>query len=364
MTRRARGHSAIPRRGPIIRSIVRSVIRFAAAALVLSATLFSLAGAMPTGAGGVPPSPLAAPAPKIAPAPEAARTPAGFRLVYQDDSALFYAPSQAAAIEISGSSSFHQLADTARATVSRVSRDLAVPGGPALRIFLVPARAMNQGNISLPALPSWAAGAAFGETGEIVLIVGRPGAYPDRDLPGVLAHECAHVVLGRALSRRGQRAPRWFEEGFAVLEARPWGWADALALATVVLPSSPPALSDMDAGFRSGESEAREAYSVSVSFMAFLEKRSGPDAARRIVREMSDGAGFDQAFRTVTGASVGRIESEWRRGIQIRYRWIPLITSSGALWTGILVLLFFAGARRRARRREMERIWERSGDTC
>jgi hypothetical protein len=194
-----------------------------------------------------------------------------------------------------------------------------------------------------------------------VLIVGRPGVYPDRNLAGVLAHECAHVLLARALQGSGQAVPRWFDEGFAVLEARPWGWRDVLALASTIIPSDPPELVSLRNRFPTGEHEARAAYAVSLSFVAFIEKKGGPGTVRRIVRTVAGGSPFPEAVRKETGSNLIELESEWRRGSAVWYRWIPLATSSAALWSVILFLGIWAGVRRRARRRRIEESWEREG---
>ena len=265
------------------------------------------------------------------------------------------------------------LAATAREAVTRVERRLGLPRGGPLRILLVPSRGTEREGTSLLSLPRWAAGAAYGAGGDIVLVVGRAGSYPDTDLPGVLAHECAHVVLDRALAARvvvessgramaGAGVPRWFAEGFAVLEAHPWGWKDALQLATTVVWERPPDLATLERSFPVSESEAREAYAVSLSVVAWMEREHGEDAPARIVRAVAAGASFDQAVRQVIGLDPAAMEKVWRGSAELRYRWIPLLTSSGTIWMLILGLLFIAGARRRARRLELEALWGERGE--
>ena len=298
-----------------------------------------------------------------------ARPPAGFRLLHLGKGIRFFGqkiPGEGTVgasyrRDIVDRRSLEGLSQAAEATIDRISTELGVPPGPAIEVFLVQAGTAIPESVAVPSLPGWAAGAAFGAEGKIVLLAGRKGVYPDQDLAGVLTHECAHVILDRALARSGQRVPRWFAEGFAVLESRPWGWTDALHLATTVVPSSPPRLLTLEGGFPAGEAGARSAYAISVSFLSSIERRAGPEAPARIVRAMMSGLSFRAAFREATGAEVWDLEAEWRRSVSFLYRWVPLITSSGAVWTVVLVLLFLAAARRRARRRALEEAWEHAG---
>ena len=341
----------------------------------------------------------AAPAPAtIAAAPQAAGSEAASpppRLVHEEAGISFYAlegDTTNLSRRVVEGLDYATLSATARETTGRVERLLGLPPGGPMRVLLVPSRGVESEGSSLLSLPRWAAGAAYGPEGDIVLVVGRAGSYPDRDLPGVLAHECAHVVLDRALAsvplvdpggrpRPGEgdaagagpgpgtsssagsipagppHVPRWFKEGFAVLEAHPWGWKDALQLATTVVWDDPPPLETLDRSFPVTDSEAATAYAVSLSAVAWMQRTAGEEAPARIVRAVAAGATFDQALRQVLGLDPAAMEAAWRGSAQLRYRWIPILTSSSAIWTLILGLLFVAGARRRARRRELERLW-------
>ena len=66
----------------------------------------------------------------------------------------------------------------------------------------------------------WTAGFAIGNDGLIVLFPARSPRYPHDTLEDVLRHEVAHVLIDRAA--RGQRVPRWFHEGLAIVVERPW----------------------------------------------------------------------------------------------------------------------------------------------
>jgi len=66
---------------------------------------------------------------------------------------------------------------------------------------------------------------------------------------------------------------------------------------------------------------------------------------------------FPDAWRAATGVPLERSEAAWRRGSLLLYRWVPALTGTGALWTGITLLALLAGARRRARTRRILEAW-------
>jgi len=55
---------------------------------------------------------------------------------------------------------------------------------------------------------------------------------------------------------------------------------------------------------------------------------------------------------------LDRSETDWRRGSLLLYRWVPALTGTTALWTGITLLALLAGARRRARTRRILEAWQ------
>ena len=91
--------------------------------------------------------------------------------------------------------------------------------------------------------------------------------------------------------------------------------------------------------------------------MLWTVKTFGNGVVRDIVRQTAVRP-FPEAWRAATGLSLERSEAQWRRGSLLLYRWVPALTGTTALWMGITLLALLAGARRRARTRQILERWE------
>ena len=203
--------------------------------------------------------------------------------------------------------------------------------------------------------PSWAEGYAFGSEGVVVLIPGRARAYPYGSLEALLHHEVAHVLIDRAA--RGHPVPRWFHEGVAMAAARRWTVADRGRLVVEMIPGRRIGPGELDELFRRGEGPARGAYTLSGAFVRDLLRRHGPRLPSRILPEVGGGMPFDEAFRRATGESPSGAADAFYRRENIWSRWVPLLTSTFTVWTGISLLALWAIRRRRARDARRKEEW-------
>jgi hypothetical protein len=248
------------------------------------------------------------------------------------------------------------LADRAAAILPRIEAEVGARAAAPYRIVLIPPGPVR--DLEMHALdaaaPPWASGYLLPARRIGAIRVARAERYPHSDLASVLAHEATHMVLHDAA---GTSIPRWFGEGVATAVERSWGLRDVLVYSSSLLAGPLPALADLDAAFETSDARARLAYAASFDFLAWSERRYGPGLVRRVVREAA-ALPFAEAWECATGAPLSRSEAEWRRGSLLIYRWVPALTGTGALWTGITALALLAGARRRARSRAIERRWE------
>jgi peptidase MA superfamily protein len=293
------------------------------------------AAAAATGVSG------AAQAPPVAPAPALLRIEVG--------DCVLEAP-------FSEKRRLEELAQSAREILPRVEEELGARAAAPYRITLIPPGAET--DPALRALdaeaPSWAAGFILPASRAGAIRVAQADRYPYSDLSSVLAHEATHMILYDAT---GPGLPRWFGEGVATGIERSWGMRDVLVYSSSILTGRLPPLAELDAAFDASDDRARAAYAASFDFLLWTVKTYGQGVVRDIVRE-TRGRPFPEAWQAATGVPLESSEAAWRRGSLLLYRWVPALTGTTALWTGITLLALLAGARRRARTRRILEAWQ------
>jgi len=245
----------------------------------------------------------------------------------------------------------HELEKTPRSRLAAAARlaGLADPG-PMIRVVLV-----REGSTAARDVPTWAAGYASGPDG-IVLIPTRTPSYPDGSLESVLVHEATHIFVARAL--RGRSVPHWFNEGVAMTAAHEWDVEDRAMLVLELLPWRTVGLADLDALFDEGAGRARRAYTISGSFVGDFVEREGDEAPGRILSLVAQGLSFEEAFARATGLTLGAAEASFWSRQNLWYRWVPLLTSTFTLWTGITLLALWAVKKRREKDARVRERWE------
>jgi len=248
------------------------------------------------------------------------------------------------------------LAEQARTLLPRVEAELGTRASGRYRIVVIPPDGGNDPVLrDLQGMaPPWAAGFMIPARRLGAIRIAESDRYPFSDLASVLAHEVTHILLFDAA---GDEPPRWFGEGVATGIERSWGLRDILVHSSSVLTGRLPPLAELDAGFEASGERARAAYAASFDFLLFTVKTYGPGVVRDIVRETKTRP-FPEAWRVATGVRLDESEAAWRRGSLLLYRWVPAVTGTTAIWTGITLLALLAGARRRARSRRIRERWE------
>jgi hypothetical protein len=222
--------------------------------------------------------------------------------------------------------------------------------GPPIRVILAPEGTQES------AVPRWVSGYALGDQGVIVLLPERVPSYPDSSLSDLLSHEVAHVLIARAAG--GGPLPRWFHEGTAMIAGLSWDLEDRSRLTLALLVDRPVSLSELEQRFQGGQAEVNRAYAIAGAFVHALLDRYGQDAVARILQKVADGLPFDQAFEAATGTPLAEAESSFWDRQTFWYRWVPVLTSSVALWMLITALALWAIRRRRKRDAAQRRIWD------
>lgn len=204
--------------------------------------------------------------------------------------------------------------------------------------------------------PAWAVAYADPPAGTVVLIPTRTPVWPDDGLPDVVRHEVAHVLTFRAAGRR--MVPRWFDEGLAMAAGRERVIEDDVREALAILTGPRLRFAEVDGLFHGGQSDANRAYALSSAFFGDLLARHGSAFPQRVLRRMGGGQPFEEAFRSATGAAF-RDETVvfWtsRRSVE---RWLPILTSTAAVWLAIVFLAAWAVRVARGRRAVRLAAWE------
>lgn len=208
-------------------------------------------------------------------------------------------------------------------------------------------------------VPDWAAGFVPQETTMIVIVRNRLGSYPSIEIEGVFLHELTHVLFNSTLGARSAQIPRWFEEGVAMLQSRRWGFRDAFALSSSQFSGTNLPLEALAHRFPARHGAARAAYAQSFSFMGYLTRKHGEEVPRRILGRVREGIDFPTAFHEVTGRGIADAERAWRESVVWKYRWIPILTSNGLLFSGMGLLFLLSYLRKRRQTRRTLEDWGR-----
>ncbi len=203
-------------------------------------------------------------------------------------------------------------------------------------------------------LEDWIAGAAWAGRKFIVLRIGPGGEISEQER--LLAHELTHVILQGDYALGGTW-PQWFQEGLAMRESGGEGFRQRATLSFAALRGRILPLESISRRFPDNEAESRLAYAQSFSVISFLHAGFGRHRFRLFMDELR-GKPFEEAFRAVYGMGTGKMEKEWRRFVQRRYNWIPLLTGATTFWTLTLLIFFLALGARRRKDRLLREQWE------
>ncbi len=200
-----------------------------------------------------------------------------------------------------------------------------------------------------PSAPEWGAAVAFPESRRIVMH-GRVANSDAGNPVEVLRHELAHLALHESI---GNRAPRWFDEGYASVAAREWRRDDVLATNVALAFKGTPTLGQLDEGFHGGSVAAQSSYALAyraVSELAALDPERGLTLFFQYWREDRT---LDASIRQAFGMTLDGFEKEFQARTRRRYGALALATdfSLAALALLLLMLPFFFSRRARDKRR-------------
>jgi hypothetical protein len=249
-----------------------------------------------------------------------------------------------------------QLANHAAEALPRLARELEVPIGNTVHVYLVDSdrefRALQPG-----APPLWADATAYPSSGAIFLRAPGLRGVVDTSLETVLDHELIHILIGRAFAPADP--PSWLQEGVARVYANEFGPEDAHIIAAHA--NNLLLLGELDNGFPRDPVLARLAYAQSADFVSWLRHAHGPHTVPALVRGLARDQDLETAVVAATGTPLNVLERSWLDRIQGGPpAWLKLLDHGEIFWGAGALALVGAGINRR--RAFKQRMLERDAE--
>lgn len=252
-----------------------------------------------------------------------------------------------------------QAADAVPTVIAKLASALDAPPLPAESLYLVSRDSAGLAGEAAGLMPEWAAGIALPRAHTVIIRADRVGAWRQRELVGVLAHETAHMLMAEAAGPGVDQMPAWFAEGVAANLARDGEWLDFFYLWVSSVPSSSQPLEELSAGFSRGAAPAsvRAGYAGAYSFVRYALDAHSPALPARVLAGLRRGLDFETAWRAAAGAALSADESAWSASIRGRTRWAAILTSTATLWLLITLMVLIAWLIKRRRGTRVMEAW-------
>ena len=204
-------------------------------------------------------------------------------------------------------------------------------------------------------VPEWRAGVAIPSAGMLVIPSGEGPRVLDPEGRRTLRHEWAHLGLHAYLG--DLRVPRWFSEGYAQWASGGFDATEAWRLRVLLALGRTPPMDSLELRWPAGREEARTAYLLAASAIAYLLEPSGERGLEIFLERWREVRSFDDALRSTFGVTPGQFEEDWKRHVRSRYGWLLVLGHSTVFWMLLaLVLLFMVRARRVRNREKLARL--------
>lgn len=178
-------------------------------------------------------------------------------------------------------------------------------------------------------------------------------------LPGLLAHELAHVMLDVAMGEAATNLPRWLHEGIAKYAARDFEPGDREVIAHAAAAGKLLGIDDLEAAFQGDREQIALAYAQSYALVEYLAEIEPARGLRPLLEQIARGRETRLALGLAYGRPVPQIEAEWHE--MMRRESVPVLapplvdTLVGALFVLAFALAALVARRRSAAiRRRME----------
>jgi hypothetical protein len=250
-----------------------------------------------------------------------------------------------------------RLADNATVIVHRILNDLGVDFPGEIKVYIADRGGFQKIQPTSTIFPDSIVGVAFSRLSLIILKSPREARGFRADLLKTFIHELTHIILGSAFKGEEQ-IPRWLNEGISLYVSREWSFNRVTAMTRAVLTDSIIPLSELTHRFPENPRDLQLAYAQSFYLVSFLITRFGRESFHTFIRLFSQNKDLEKTLLQVYSLTVEEWENEWKSFLEMRFSWIPLITSSTALWFVITLIFVYGYLSKKRKMKGTLKQWE------
>jgi hypothetical protein len=262
---------------------------------------------------------------------------------------FFFTPDDREAVEA--------LAEGSSAITDSVLSDLGVTLTGKISVYIPDRGGFQNAQPVQTILPDSVIGTAYHQLSRMVLKSPRAFTGTTINLRKTFIHELTHILLGQAFNR-DEHVPRWLNEGLAMYESREWSFDRVVTMTHAVLTDALLPLSDLTHAFPQEKKNLELAYCQSFYLVSFLVSEYGTEQFHAFIHSYSKEKVLEDVLLTIYGMNLYELERRWHRTLTMRFSWIPLITSSIALWFMITLIFIVSYLRKKRNVRIILKNWE------
>jgi hypothetical protein len=211
-----------------------------------------------------------------------------------------------------GGSGFGEAAlDVTQRTIDRFSEDFDVALEKPINVVLY--GSVSEFQDALPYnSPEWIGG--FADPGMNLIVAGiAPGDGAATEMGRMLTHEAIHLMVDQATSNPFNSAPRWLDEGLAIIyqEVQEQRFGRVLNLAVEEGRLIP--VRALRSSFPSDPDLAIQSYAQSQSIVEYLVDEHGYESVSRLLQTYREGVSHEEAVQRSLGMSLDQLDADWKR---------------------------------------------------
>ncbi|MCJ7566812.1 MAG: peptidase MA family metallohydrolase [Anaerolineales bacterium] len=203
-----------------------------------------------------------------------------------------------------------EILNLANDSLTRIQRNLALPGSNPLNLYIYPSVGQLQSSMRMGGA-KWIGGHSYPELGAVLLAApnGVEGQISlERDIP----HELVHILLYERMGDQYHNLPTWLNEGLAALQEGVPNPAYIFELDRAARDNTLISMHSLCASFPISEEDALLAYAQSASFTQYLLDIYGVGGVALLLDAYQEGTSCEGGIQRVYQRPIAQLESEWR----------------------------------------------------